>query len=115
MTTTGISVTKEVLESAYEILKLTRPFNRWKLPDSSEVKFHVLKTEGLSGDYYKDEKGNHHIRVSEKTHTTLNTIMQTVAHEMCHMKDDSKAHHGKKFHRLADSVCKYHGFDRGQF
>ena len=97
------------------MLKLTRPFNRWNLPDSCNVKFHVLKTEGHSGDHFRDEKGVDHIRLSEKKHATLNTIIQTVAHEMCHMKDETKAMHGKRWHKLADSVCKYHGFYRGQF
>jgi hypothetical protein len=108
-------LTPEVLRSTYDLLVLTRPFRGWKMPSSSEVIFRVLKTEQMSGDWSLDKKGRHVIRVSKARHHTLHNVIMTVAHEMCHMKDDTKAHHGWKFRRLAASVCRHHGFDRGQF
>lgn len=110
----ALKLTPEVLSSVYELLRLTRPFKGWRLPHASEVRFKVLKTEAISGDYAFEE-GRHIIRLSAARHNTLHAIIMTVAHEMAHMKDHTKAHHGSVFRRLADSICKAHGFDRGQF
>lgn len=111
----GVILTPEILESVYELLKLTKPFKGWKLPPGDEVVFHVIRTESTDGDYFKDDHGRHNIRVSQAKHYTLHALVMTVAHEMCHMHDKTKAHHGWRFRQLADSVCRAHGFDRGQF
>lgn len=112
-----LHVTPEMVEATYELLKLTKPFRGWKLPAADEVVFSVMWTERFSADY-AFENGRHHIRVSGKKHRTLGSLIPTVAHEMCHMRDELKcvrSHHGASFKRMADQVCRYHHFDRGQF
>lgn len=111
----AIVITSEVLRSCYDLLRMTRPYTAWKLPPSSKVIFKVLVTKDLEGDFYRDKLGRPVIRVSRGKHHTLHAVILTVAHEMCHMHDKSKSHHGAEFNRLADRVCRWHHFDRGQF
>lgn len=111
----AINLTKEVLRTCYSLLRMTRPFDRWHLPPACDVVFKVLRTKDLEGDYYKDKKKRHVIRVSAGKCHTLHAVILVIAHEMCHMRDSSKSHHGAAFNRLADSVCRWHHFDRGQF
>lgn len=110
----AIVVTVEILRATYDLLKTTRPFRTWKLPPAEEIDFRVLKTNTLSGDYVFSQ-GKHVIRLSRAKHTTLHAVTMTVAHEVCHMVDPSRSHHGAVFKRLARLVCKHHGFDIGQF
>lgn len=110
-----IHIDKEVLRSTYDLLKRTRPFNKWGLPPSCDVIFRVLRTKERRGDYYRDQKGRHVIRVSAGTCHTLQAVILTVAHEMCHVKDETRADHGWRFNQLADRVCRWHNFDRGLF
>lgn len=113
----ALHVTPEILEATYELLRMTPPFRGWKLPHADEVAFSVLTTDELDGDY-AFEKGRHHIRLSAAKHKTLHSVTATVAHEMCHMRDQInsvRSHHGGSFKRMADAVCRWHGFDRGQF
>lgn len=112
----AIKITTEVLRTAYDLLRLTRPYHTWGLPASSEVVFKVIRTKDWDGDYYRDKKTKKHvIRVSQGKCHTLHAVVMTVAHEMCHMKDETRAFHGWRFNQLADSVCRWHHFDRGQF
>ena len=108
-------LTPAIMEGAYNLLLTTPPFKGWKLPPSDEVVFIVLRTDRHSAAHSKDAKGRHTIRLSHRKHATLASVIATVAHEMAHMRDTSKAHHGAQWHRLADRICKIHGFDRGQF
>lgn len=113
----ALHMTPDMLETTYELLRLTPPFRGWKLPDADGVRFSILKTQDMQGDYSFDD-GTHHIRISYSRHKTLHALTMTLGHEMVHMRDQiigAKADHGKSFHRMADQVCRHHGFDRGQF
>lgn len=117
-------LTPEILAACYELLRATRPFDRWGLPPASEVRF--VSVESMSGgrgfaDYTPLKRG-HKIRVSEARHERLSRILETMAHEMCHVKQRccratrNSATHGKVFQRLADQVCKHHpDFERPVF
>ncbi|MDB5550522.1 MAG: hypothetical protein JWL86_506 [Rhizobium sp.] len=112
-----LHITPDIMESVYETLRITSPFRGWRLPPGDDVVFSVLRTDSIEGDYLF-ERGQHRIRVSGTTHRTLHAVTMTVAHEMCHMRDQIKgvrSHHGGSFRRMADVVCRHHGFDRGQF
>lgn len=112
-----IEVTRELMEATYERLMLTPPFSGWGLPDADDVVFRVLKTNRQQADY-SFEKKRHIIRVSCSRHKTLHSLDMTVAHEMVHMRDQLlgvRSHHGETFNKMADEVCRLHGFDRGQF
>lgn len=113
----ALHITPDILESVYELLRLTPPFRGWRLPDGDVVNFSVLRTDKMQGDYLFSS-GQHRIRVSGARRMSLQSVTMIVAHEMCHMRDQMKgvrAHHGKSFQRMADAVCRHHGFDRGQF
>ncbi len=113
-----IPLTKETLACGYDYLCSTPPFNRWKMPPSSEIKFSVVKHKDRMADYQM-VGGVHHIRVSSRwIGTRHEQTLSTIAHEMVHLKmekDGMRASHGQKFQRLADRICKIHEFDRKTF
>lgn len=109
-------MTPEIVEACYELLRMTSPFKRHKLPHADAVKFSILKTRQWQGDFQFEPDGTPHIRISYRKHKTLAALIETLAHEMCHQCDkDARSDHGASFNKLADQVCRVHGFDRGQF
>ena len=114
----GFPLTHEMLIATYELLRQTPPFRGWKLPPADEVSFHVLRTKDRCGDHvYENE---HIIRISYAKHRTLRTLTETMAHEMCHMREfelgaRADVAHGAAFKKLAKVVCRYHNFDEGAF
>lgn len=112
----GIRLTPLVLESAYRFLQNTQPFKSWNLPHADTVVFRVLRTEHMG--QCESKNGQHEISISEKKVGHVFTLVETMAHEMTHLKCDRegvRAHHGKDFQRWAKQVCKYHGFDPKAF
>lgn len=112
-----IHVTPEMLEATYELLRRTPPFSGWKLPVPDEVGFLVSGSNDTRGRYWFENE-RHHISVSHRCNHTLDSVIRTVAHEMCHVRDQAKgakSDHGRSWQRMADQVCRRHHFDRGQF
>lgn len=112
--------TPEMLESVYELLRLTPPFRAWKLPPADDVEFHVVRMKGQDqADCYWN--GNRHvIRIASNKHSSLAPIITTMAHEMLHLHLDrayprDRAMHGGRFKRHAKMICLAHTFDHGQF
>lgn len=111
----SLHLTPEMLEAAYELLRATPPFNKWKLPHADEVEFHVYKKPKVLGDHFvwNDRRDQHVIRINFQHNTTLAVLHETMAHEMCHMHEFRKykrTAHGRIFKRLAAQVCRHHGF-----
>lgn len=103
-----------MLESAYELLRTTPPFRNWRLPAVDEVAFHVTRFAHDADCHY--DGMNFTIRISDHKHATLRELLETMAHEMCHMRyPNDKAHHGRLFKRLAAQTCRHHGFDPTTF
>lgn len=114
-----LPITKERLAAVYEMLRSWPPFSRWKLPHSSEVKFHVIRSKTDFGRWWIDGD-RHHVEISEKLHGAMLGLVMTMAHEMIHMRQriartETRAEHNAEFHRLAKRVCAIHGFDYGPF
>ena len=114
-----LHLTPEMLEAAYELLRTTPPFKRWRLPPAEEVEFHVTKHLDLRGDCV-DAGHAHVIRISGNCHGSLQKLLETMAHEMCHVRQaindpDDRAHHGSVFKKYAAQVCRVHGFDPKAF
>lgn len=112
--------TPDMLEAIYELLRMTPPFRGWKLPHADDVEFHVRKMKGQTQADCCWNGNRHVIRIASNKHATLAATIATMAHEMVHLHLDraypnDRAHHGRRFNRLADLVCKRHTFDRGQF
>lgn len=115
-----LPLTPQRLGTVYDMLRSFPPFSGWGLPPGSEVKFHVAKTKKHQAAWWIE--GNiHHIEVSEKKHGHLETAVETMAHEMIHVRqriaktETSGVEHNAEFQRLALRVCKVFGFDYGQF
>lgn len=112
-----LHLTPVIMEAAYSLLRTTPPFNSWRLPEADSVEFHVQRTKRQYADHVL-ERGTHRIRLSHQRHYTLNTVLMSMAHEMCHMVDalnGVKSAHGASFQAMADKVCAIHGWDRGTF
>jgi hypothetical protein len=108
-----------MMEAAYTLLLSTPPFSGWRLPLADDVEFHVTKSVDDRGDYFF-ENDTHIIRLSACLIGSLHELLTTMAHEICHMRQelaapDDPEHHGARFQKYADRVCHVHGFDRKAF
>lgn len=114
-----LRLTPTILEASYQFLRSTPPFNRWHLPDGEEVEFHVGRGKTHHGEYEPGETAEHRIIVHETNVGFTSTLLESMAHEMIHVKlagtTHAKAEHGAEFRKLARLVCKYHGFDPKRF
>lgn len=112
----SLPLNPEMLASAYEFLKTTPPFHRWKLPHHSDVTFRVIKDPSLRG-WYDIRRGRHTIGISSNCIGYTYNLMATMAHEMIHLHQSTAnmetrdVEHNAAFRMLAHRVCKYHGFD----
>lgn len=120
-------ITPDICCAAYDYLRSTPPFKRWKLPPGEQVSFIVTKQQKPVGQEQTvacvdhDKHGDFRIQVSLWNDAT-DLLMMTLAHEMCHMRQAqlkgftaSPYGHKKDFQKLADQVCKYHRFNRNYF
>lgn len=106
----GISV--ETLAAAYELLRASTPFRSLKLPPAYEVTFKLTRDKHKAGECDFDDAAN--ISISAHCHSHLHPLLMTMAHEMVHLHHFlkfGKADHGEQFRKLADRVCRAHGFD----
>lgn len=116
----SIKISVETLEATYELLRTTDPFKRWKLPHADEISFRISRDNRNRGEFHVDKKGIAWITANENFHHTLDELMRTVAHEMCHLHEHlygvrQDIQHGAHFYWCAARVCKHHQFDRGAF
>lgn len=118
-----LPLTPDMLAGAYEFLRATPPFNKWRLPHADDVEFHVIRDAHCRGDYQHDKtKDTHRIRISSRSGNGYTaSLLATVAHEMVHAAEHRYApdrrhgEHGARFKRMAARVCKFHGFDPKEF
>ncbi len=111
-----IVLTPALLETSYELLRLTEPFRRWKLPHADEIKFIVSRHHDLYGHCEDGET----VTISQHKHAQLGTLLATMSHEMIHVYEfrtgmRGDVCHGATFKKLAALVCSYHGFDPAAF
>ena len=106
-----LPLTSETLRAAYDYLRTTPPFSRWKLPASYEVAFKVGRQNDVRGaHHYKYDDQSHEVIISEVCVGRTDSLLATMAHEMIHVHQQH-AKHGAEFKRFAKAVCKRHGFD----
>lgn len=106
-------LTPGILEAAYEYLRATPPFNRWKLPDPDTLVFRVMKTRHPAECALWDD-GRWSIDVSTEGQSHTATLLEAVAHEMCHLHQGLRKmplRHNAEFRRMVKQVCREHGFD----
>lgn len=117
----ALHLTPEMIEAAYELLRTTLPFKRWKLPDGDDVEFRVIRDGSVSAKVALAIDGSAHVlSVSSKMVGRLPFLVQVVAHEMIHIHEHQQGarldvSHGASFKRLARQVCRHHGFDEKLF
>lgn len=120
-----VSVNGVNMANAYTLLSGMTPFSRWGLPPASEIKFTAKRTRNhLCYGEYLTANGKHEIVIY--THiNNLTLTLETLAHEMCHLKQElngtlhptpeNNFGHGPDFRRLAAMVCRQFGIDLGPF
>jgi hypothetical protein len=121
----GLTLTPEMLESAYEYLRVSPPFCRWKLPHADQVMFRVMGTRDRFGHFRgrhrkgRGEDGFSEIAISAGLVRSTDILIATMAHEMIHLYQDetgtARGHHNPAFLHLARRVCAVHGFDLASF
>lgn len=114
----SLRLTTPMLESAYEFLRTTLPFRRWKLPSGSRVKFRVTRHPHKSGECVEQDDGKTAINISGACVGHADTLLLIMAHEMVHLHlfaHGVRALHGSDFKRCAKIICRHHGFDEKQF
>lgn len=111
-----LKLTPKTLEAAYEYLRSTDPFRRWRLPSGASVEFLALPVQ-----YYGHCEGPRRktrarkkfyrwsIAISTRKIGHTYSLMAVMAHEMIHMRAGRS--HGKMFKHYAAQVCRRHGFD----
>lgn len=114
-----LPLTPTVLAAAYDFLCATQPFSAWNLPDSEEIRFRIVRSPSLRG-WYTRENGKHVIAISSRCVGRTQSLVETLAHEICHLHEDRAgmltcAEHSAAFLKLAARVCKFHGFDEALF
>jgi hypothetical protein len=104
------------------MLQAMPPFNRWALPVVGKIRFEILHGPD-TGEYAVDWDDKASIAVNADTNLTLVQVIETVAHEMCHVRQDQlgrlpeikEEKHNAHFRRLARLVCRDLGFDVQRF
>lgn len=115
-----LPITPQRLAAIYEMLRTWPPFNRWKLPPASSLRFHVSRARGHDAQWWIS--GNkHHIETSERRHYHLLTLIISMAHEMIHVRqleartETPGVEHNAEFRRISRRLCRRYGWDEGQF
>lgn len=115
-----LALSRESVAAAYDFLRTTLPFSNWNLPESEDVGFEIDNARWTVAWYKtvgRGKKRKHVIGVSNRCVGFVSTLMPHLAHEMVHLHmahtgmSRGAGDHGKAFKKLADEVCKYHGFD----
>jgi len=122
---TKLTLTPEMLEGAYEYLRVSPPFCSWGLPHADQVMFRVLGAKDRFGHFRgrhrkaEGDEGFSEIAISAGLVKSTDLLISTMAHEMIHLYQDetgtARGHHNPKFRKLAKRVCTIHGFDPESF
>lgn len=114
-------LTPDIVAGMYDLLRLTPPFCKWRLPPSDDVAFGIMAASDRAGDYHWcATKQVHTIRANGAWCGHLPALVRIIAHEMVHMHlqiayPRDRAHHGRRFLRCAAQVCRHHHLDPKAF
>lgn len=117
----NLHITPELCALAYELLRATKPFAKWKLPPAAAVEFTVNRSMDTRGFYtyhaHRKTKSVHEIGVSVNCIGNLKSLVEVMAHEMIHLEERISctltpgAMHNSAFMRKAKTVCRIHSMD----
>lgn len=117
----SLQITPDMLVSAYELLRTTPPFKRWRMPDADDVEFKVSRNATTTARLLLRSGETPVIEVSSRAVSTLAPLLMAIAHEMVHLNEHlsgdmrSDCMHGREYRRRAKRVCDVHRFDPMQF
>ena len=112
-----LQINRKTMVAVYEMLCEFPPYNRWQLPKSKDVKFEAKIIKEAYGYYDSDP---HTIIISKNLNPTLHDLVNTMAHEMVHMRLNDSGFkswdlHSFKFKKVAKQVCDRLGFNEKEF
>ena len=115
-----LHLTPDMLAAAYEFVATLPPFDKWGLPSADNVEFMVTRDKTTFGQYGPGATVRHRIYISNATIGSPSRLVETMAHEMLHLrqavrKTANKAQHNAEFIRLAEQICRLHGYDAKAF
>jgi len=116
---TTLHLTPDTLAGVYDLLRATKPFHRWGLPSRDAIRFRTYRSKAERGTLERDGE-QVVLSVSELSNGHLYSVIETIAHEMVHLRllrlgVKSWERHGARFDHLAKAVCAAHGFDPKAF
>lgn len=116
----ALRLTPEMLEAAYELLRTTPPFRRWRLPHADEIEFRVTRLANEFAHYLALPGRRHRIAVAEIAIERIESLALHMAHEMVHLKQQlerssTRNQHNARFVELSRQVCRHHGFEFKRF
>ena len=105
-------VTVETCKAVYNMLRHLPPFNKYELPVPSEIEFIVVHDPELYGSYSPEP---HCITISTAKQSHLQTLQQTMAHEMVHLilylQGKRYELHNKNFYKLTYEIANIYGWE----
>lgn len=107
------TLTSENLGHLYDMACKLPPFNKFKMPKSSRVKFKVIKNLDIYGCFDEIEL---EIQISSNACGHFTTILQTLLHEMAHLalyikKDPKFDLHEESFLKLKAVYSEVYNLD----
>ena len=89
------------------------PFDKFKLPPASKLKFRVIKSIDIYGCFDEVDMA---IEISSEVCGHFYTIQSTLLHEMAHLalfvsKDPAWDKHGRSFKALSNTYCELYNLD----
>lgn len=114
-----IRLTPHMIAGAYDFLRECQPFKAWKLPEPDLIEFRTVRDSGCYGYFQFNKVPIIGINDTGVGHT--DSLIKIVAHEMIHMHqyfarlETAGAVHNANFRKLADRVCRIHGWDSKMF
>lgn len=117
-----LPLSKEMLAGAYDFLVTTPPFNKWNMPPSEDIGFKVSRSRKWFARY-RWNGSRHTIEVSANSVAYSDTLLAKMSHELIHMHLEELGMEGRggpdthsgAYRKLAEDVCKHHGFDPKAF
>lgn len=118
-----LGLTPDMAAGAYEYLRVSKPYRRWKLPEADDLGFRITRHNDRFG-HFRGEALPGKIRdiaISESKVITNQMLVEVMAHEMIHLYQEirgtgsNRVQHNAEFKRLARSICRTHGFDPKTF
>jgi len=102
------------LVAVYDCLRVLPPFSSVKFPDADELQFKAVPRPDICAEFI--EWDPHIITVSTLKTSHLDTLMQSMAHEMVHLWQSidgtvGKAQHNANWKKKAARVCREMGWD----